>query len=132
MYTNENELVFFHYNSVTGIVVELFIHLSNIFPVVIFQIATLRFHKIINHTPIGIGFHNELRERFESGLKHCVFVHKVMVGHRRGVWGGRCATFPTGFRRSALPVRSVENPQRNGAAVGTPNGGRSCLRYLRS
>ena len=60
------------------------------------------------------------------------FVHGSNMAQIWSKIKGSCATLWTGFKRNALPLRSVENPQRNGAAVGTPNGGRSCLRYLRS
>ena len=63
---------------------------------------------------------------------HVCFVVETSIRGVGAFWGASCDTLQTGFRRNALPLRSVENLQRNGAAVGTPNGGRFYPRNLRS
>jgi len=53
-------------------------------PLSISEVTNLCFHEVINHAPIGIGFHDKLRKRLQSRVKHCVCRHESMIGHRRG------------------------------------------------
>jgi len=55
--------------SVAGIIHEGFINLSNFIPSVVGKVTTLCLHEVINHAPIGVGFHNELLETFQSRVK---------------------------------------------------------------
>jgi len=53
-------------------------------PLSISEVTNLCFHEVINHAPIGIGFHDKLRKGLQSRVKHCVCCHESMIGHRRG------------------------------------------------
>ena len=88
---------------VTRIVHEFFKHSGNFFPVLITKFATLCFHEIINHTPIGIGFHTELWQRFESRVKQIgvVFDHVYTIHD----FGARCQDPVPVLQLSSFSIR---------------------------
>ena len=99
-------------------------HLCNFLPMEVFQVTTLCLHKVINHAPVGIGFHNELRETCESRVKHFGFVHETMIGYRFGVWGPGgtvpqlvSVTIQEVCERLLILFLSLESPQSDGAGV---------------
>ena len=82
-------------SSVASVVQVRVINLLNFIPLSISEVTNLCFHEVINHTPVGVGLHNELRKTCESRVKHCVFVHESMIGYRFGVLWVRGDSAPT-------------------------------------
>lgn len=85
--------------SVARIVQVRVVNCLNFFPLRFSQFATLCFHEVINHTPIGIHFVAELGQRLQSRVEQIgvVLIHEWTITHQAAEHKGVCATSPTGF-----------------------------------